>query len=71
MKKNGSIDFSNQEAINFGVLVETDLLANMASYLTRTQNGITYICYAESFRNENGKPDNKKVIIGKIDNVTN
>jgi transposase len=42
----------------------------MACYVTRKQNNTTYICESTSFRNEKGKPDNKKIVIGKVDNFT-
>jgi hypothetical protein len=43
----------------------------MASYQIRLQNGVRYICEVTSFRNSKGRPDNKKVIIGKLDENDN
>ncbi|MDR2141073.1 MAG: transposase [Deltaproteobacteria bacterium] len=43
----------------------------MSCFLKRTVKDKTYICCSSSFRNENGKPDNKKEVIGKIDYLFN
>ncbi|MDR2460099.1 MAG: IS1634 family transposase [Deltaproteobacteria bacterium] len=43
----------------------------MACYLKREVNGTKYISRSVSFRNKTtGKPDNKKTVIGKIDDFT-
>jgi hypothetical protein len=43
----------------------------MSCYMKRQSRGKTYICQSTSFRNEKGRPDNKKIIIEKIDTISN
>jgi transposase len=43
----------------------------MASYQIRIQDGVRYICEVIAFRNKKGRPDNKKTIIGKINENDN
>jgi hypothetical protein len=43
----------------------------MASYQIRYKRKNRYICHVTAFRNKEGKPDNKKLIIGKLDENDN
>jgi transposase len=42
----------------------------MSSIVKYKKNGITYLYESISYRNEDGKPRNKRTIIGKLDEVT-